>query len=151
MYFVGGLWYTNKPVFIFNEFLNLTNDLTGGLKAKIMYAQSIIIDNKENVGGSHVYPHLTAHRDTLLMFLPIDTVIASNLMLSSTDINGKDLGILELLSPEHLPQHDGPKLDSKSSYSDKLWSSILPASWVKNGLNLTFYYNGLIGKLTICL
>ena len=147
--FVAGLWYIDKHVFVFNEFLNPVNDLTNGdLKAKIMYAQSIIIDNKNNVDGSHVYPHLTANRDTLLMFLPIDIEIIAHLSVKALDINGKELGIIELLSPEHLPAHDGSRTESKSTYSNQLWSCILPASWVANGLNLIFYHNSLVGEIS---
>lgn len=115
--------------------LTLQAQGSGTLGGAVQLAQSHVIYPRGN--DTLVLPKLVQDRSALLMYVP-SAADGSVQSLNVTASNGKTkLGTLKLEPPSQLPKSDQPSTSNpRVEYSLKAWSTVLPWSWLRPGLQL---------------
>ncbi|MEC9038730.1 MAG: M66 family metalloprotease [Pseudomonadota bacterium] len=123
---------------------SLRNDLSGGeLKGEVQFVQTHSVApannferNQADETQSKYMPRLTALRDTLLLFIPDQTVKPTTIDVQ-VSLHGEPLMTLPMAHPNALPTSDTNNSPA-IQYSNRAWSVRLPWDTVKNGLSLRF-------------
>ncbi|WP_335951341.1 M66 family metalloprotease [Acinetobacter beijerinckii] len=128
----------------------LRNDLTGSFAAMIQFAQSHVVNPKNN--EKDLMPRLTTEKDALLLVSPL--VAMGDLQQLQVGIyQGSQLvRTVKLKEPSRIVASDQSNSDTRSpvNYSKRAWTVALKWNEIRAGLNLRIIdpINSRVGELT---
>ncbi|SDR98514.1 M66 family metalloprotease [Microterricola viridarii] len=116
----------------------MRNDLTGALEGQVEFAQTHTINPAGN--AARTMPTLVAERAALLLFSPVEPVPSGESVTVTASANGALLGELVLAEPNLIPRADMRAQTGRDEvvYTRRAWTTELPWSWMKPGLELSF-------------
>ncbi|WP_313817716.1 M66 family metalloprotease [Cupriavidus sp.] len=112
---------------------------THTLAGKFEFGQTHMVESKE----TRIAPSLSTGRNTMVLFTPTSAIPSSKPMFIEAIENGRSLGRYALKPPEQLPRFVESRLTPVDlpSYSDKAWSGLVPAGWVRADVTLSVGYD----------
>ncbi|QER39401.1 glycosyl transferase [Acinetobacter suaedae] len=114
----------------------LRNDLNGDFMAMVQFAQSHVVNPKNN--EKDWMPRLTAEKDALLLVTPLADMGDIQALQAEIYDGQKRLRTIDLIEPTRIPASDQSNTDGrpKVSYSKRAWSAALNWDEIRAGLNI---------------
>lgn len=114
----------------------LRNDLNGDFMAMVQFAQSHVVNPKNN--EKDWMPRLTAEKEALLLVTPLADMGDIQALQAEIYDGQKRLRTIDLIEPTRIPASDQSNADGrpKVSYSKRAWSAALNWDEIRAGLNI---------------